>query len=471
MQGGRGTYDSSVLGKWGRIPRDHDGSGHESSGYESEVSVTTHLSLGTRVDDLIHAARTFFAVSISLPIAWITLHPSIGSFRARKFRVVAEGTKSVVALQQRLRHPVLDVFFQAVSFCAEEEFYLLVLPILFWNIDRVLGRRITLVVTLGLLAGNTMKDVFGLPRPASPPVWRPSGLETMDSTNLADFGFPSTHSMNAVSNSLVTFLYLSGASATNFDLGLLKEPSNQGMLLLCIVYILSMCISRLYVGAHSPTDVRGGLALGLIWTAVYFASAIPMDQYILSTPYLFPKLFFATIVVLLLNPQPRPVTPTFFQNSLLCGLASGCLLGSRHYADLGDEQWDTAQSALSTYPVTLLSVLTIARETFVPLQQAAPLVLGVVRTLFGFVVVLVLRVLAKQLASSFFTMIGISLNPKVEPPKRNSRKVRLLTRDIDILANAITKVFVYSVLAWAITFLVPRLQILCGMATYDAGNL
>lgn len=35
--------------------------------------------------------------------------------------------------------------------------------------------------------------------------------------------------------------------------------------------------------------------------------------------------------VLLLNPQPRPVTPTFGQNALLVGLLAGTALGTKYY--------------------------------------------------------------------------------------------------------------------------------------------
>jgi hypothetical protein len=121
MQGGRSEAsllrsESSVLGRWGRID---DGS---SSGYESELEVVERLSLGARLDEAVHAVRTGVAVAISLPIAWLTGHASIGAFRARKVRLVEEGTQTVLALQARLRHPALTVLFEIFSFCAEEEF-------------------------------------------------------------------------------------------------------------------------------------------------------------------------------------------------------------------------------------------------------------------------------------------------------------------------------------------------------------
>ena len=65
MQGGRDD-DNLVLGRWGRVL-----DGGDSSGYESEVEVTERLSLGERMDHVVHFVRTTFAIAISLPIAWL----------------------------------------------------------------------------------------------------------------------------------------------------------------------------------------------------------------------------------------------------------------------------------------------------------------------------------------------------------------------------------------------------------------
>mmetsp|Transcript_18121 Transcript_18121/g.30866 ORF Transcript_18121/g.30866 Transcript_18121/m.30866 type:complete len:178 (+) Transcript_18121:110-643(+) len=109
MQGGRS--DNSVLGSWGGKFDVRASSEGESSGYESEVEITSRISLGYTFDAVLHSLRTFFAVSISLPVAWMCLHPTIGSFRARKFRMVDKGTKTVVWVQKKLRSRLGDYYF------------------------------------------------------------------------------------------------------------------------------------------------------------------------------------------------------------------------------------------------------------------------------------------------------------------------------------------------------------------------
>jgi len=158
-----------------------------------EIVVTDHWTLGRYGDSVVDGVRTFVNNAMCLPICWLYLTPSVKSFQKHKHKRVEQGTATVVRLQKAMRHPLLDPYFTLFSFFGEEEWYLLCLPILFWNFDDYLARHITILVTGGLAIGNTGKDIFELPRPASPPVWRPSNMATLDSTDLQDFGFPSTH--------------------------------------------------------------------------------------------------------------------------------------------------------------------------------------------------------------------------------------------------------------------------------------
>merc|ERR1712232_865504 len=103
------------------------------------------------------------------------------------------------------RTPLLDKFLACASFCAEEEFYLIVLPFLYWNVEWALGHHMLFVTCVGLFLGNFLKDVFRLPRPSG--VWRSGQAASTDSTACQDFGFPSTHTMNSISNAGFMLLY------------------------------------------------------------------------------------------------------------------------------------------------------------------------------------------------------------------------------------------------------------------------
>lgn len=105
----------------------------------------------------------------------------------------------------------------------------------------------------------------------------------LTTTWIQDFGFPSTHTMNSISNSGFVLLYVydpmglfphtSGAeneAVTKFPLGLallmvsVVSDSRPYNFTQASVWISLISIGRLYLGVHSPPDLRGGAVLGVI---------------------------------------------------------------------------------------------------------------------------------------------------------------------------------------------------------------
>jgi len=406
MQGGRGFS--------GLLPPDESSSGGES---DLEVKVSEPLHLTKSLDDALHRARRALSLALAFPVALIYLTPSVETLIDDKLRSVKRGTDTVLAIQT-YRMPVLDAVFQAITFMAEEEFYLVALPVLFWIADYQLGFRLTFVICTGLFVGNIVKDVFQLPRPASPPVWRPH--HNLDSTALQDFGFPSTHAMNAVTNSLVVAWHYNRMHA----------PA----LMLCGLYVGLLSFSRLYLGAHTGTDIRGGLGLGALVFAAYASLDADIERGLaaLSPVQVTVGGLVLGSILLLLVPQPRPPTPTFLQNALLVGLQWGLCAGSRAALP----EWKTA-----------------------PIEGGMPMALA--RAVAGFALVAVTRVVVKQLVSVLVVNVaGINTKPVVKVLQKRTRvkgKIRLLTRDKDLIGLAIIKTLVYFSLAVQITFGAPWL--------------
>jgi membrane-associated phospholipid phosphatase len=430
MQGG---HPDGLRFRFGRV-----GSVEESSGNESEVSVDDVITLGTRLDKIVHIARESFGLVLALPVAWIQLHPTIESLKAHKQRRVHEGIDSILWIQT-FRNKTLDGVMQLFSFCAEEEFYLLILPLLFWNGWYELARRLTFVVVTGLFVGNIIKDVFELPRPSSPPVWRPSNQEHLDSTALQDFGFPSTHAMNSVSNALLVAWYFWSN----------EESGNNALLLIAsLTWITCLSFSRLYLGAHTPTDVRGGLGLGTIVIATYVFCYRTIDASVNAcTPYQLIVFTFAlSTVALLLCPQPRPPTPTFHQNAFIAGLLSGLIVGSRSADDYGLSSPNFG-SGTSSYM----------------LSPWVNLAIPIMRNVLGFAMTILLRIVVKKVVTLIVEKVfKISTKPQIEVVKRRSKAkkgkkivVKLFTRDIDIIAVAAVKMLTYFFTATCITFFFP----------------
>ena len=140
---------------------------------------------GTMFDRAVNLLRFYSSRNVSRVVALFCGFTDIEKFRKHKLERVAQGRKVILDIQlvrKKWYAPFLDKYFEMASFCAEEEFYLITLPFLFWNLDWLFAHHLLYVVNIGLYIGNVMKDVFALPRPSK--VWRPASLAQTDSLSL-----------------------------------------------------------------------------------------------------------------------------------------------------------------------------------------------------------------------------------------------------------------------------------------------
>ncbi len=134
--------------------------------------------------------------------------------------------------------PIMEFF----TFLGFEEFYLAIMPAIFWCFDTMMGARLAvmLVVTTGVNA--VLKVVFHSPRP----FWVSDKVQAMSSET--SFGIPSGHSQNAVS--------LWGTWGYSMQ--------RRWAWIAALGVALIIGISRLYLGMHFPEDVLIGWSVGLI---------------------------------------------------------------------------------------------------------------------------------------------------------------------------------------------------------------
>ena len=153
---------------------------------------------------------------------------------------------------QRLRNPALDVAAAAFGFCAEEDFYMVLAPILWWILPHYqpFFYNLMLVTLFGLLIGDALKDLLHVPRPSHPQLWTHSHSKG----TAQEYGMPSTHSMNAVSNSLVFLSCAGGECAGQTAAGVERGT----VALLAMGWVVGICASRLYLGVHTLDDIVVG---------------------------------------------------------------------------------------------------------------------------------------------------------------------------------------------------------------------
>jgi membrane-associated phospholipid phosphatase len=139
-------------------------------------------------------------------------------------------------------NPALDIPFKILTSLGDKEFFLLLMPLVYWCIDRQAGARLFLLLLISACLNEAAKMMADQPRPFN---YDPRVLKLVHEDS---GGFPSGHTQSA----MVVWGYL----AWRF-----KKPF---LWLLAGFLILMIPLSRIYLGAHFPTDLLGGYAIGVL---------------------------------------------------------------------------------------------------------------------------------------------------------------------------------------------------------------
>jgi membrane-associated phospholipid phosphatase len=143
-------------------------------------------------------------------------------------------------------YPQLEGFFKLISGLGSLEFYLAVLPLIYWTIDKRLGKRLGFVLFISIGFNTIFKQALRGPRP----FWLDPTLGLLKT---GGYGIPSGHTQNATA----LFLLIAGWYSRAWGW------------LLAIGMIFLMALSRIYLGDHFISDVIAGFLLGLLLLAGY----------------------------------------------------------------------------------------------------------------------------------------------------------------------------------------------------------
>jgi undecaprenyl-diphosphatase len=124
-----------------------------------------------------------------------------------------------------------------------------------WHTEHKLSARLLLAATVGnLILNGALKLVYHRPRPSIFD-WQTPAVSS---------SFPSGHAMSA------TVVY----GTVAYLLMRLQKHHWSRVLTLCgaVLVILLICVSRIYLGVHYPSDVIGGVIVGLAWAAFCMAT-------------------------------------------------------------------------------------------------------------------------------------------------------------------------------------------------------
>ncbi len=213
------------------------------------------------------------------------------------------GLDVIVAIQ-RFHGPALDSIFRAITIMGQEEFYLLLLPLLFWCVDLGLGARLAILFLLSSYFNTDLKDLFRQPRPFDlDPSVRLFSAE--------GYGLPSGHAQSAV---IVWGSIAAWARKTWFWV-------------VAIGLMVLVGFSRIYLGVHFPTDVLGGWMIGAVLLSLYLVLQPRAETRVVGLS-LGKQIFLALalpLALLLIHPVEDAVAPI----AALAGLGVGLALRHR----------------------------------------------------------------------------------------------------------------------------------------------
>ncbi|KAH6851092.1 PAP2 superfamily-domain-containing protein [Chaetomium sp. MPI-CAGE-AT-0009] len=237
--------------------------------------------------------------------------------------IVRWETPYLAAFQSMVRTPALDSYFAITANLGTHTFFMVGLPILFWFGFREFAKGLVHILACGVFFTGFVKDMCSLPRPLSPPLQR----ITMSGSAALEYGFPSTHSANAVSVTVYAVLMLHRESNP------FSPSTTLALEGLAYFYALSIIIGRLYCGMHGFADVIIGSLMGAAISLVEFYNAPGLEAWLYNSEYLAPLIIALVIIVLVrVHPEPADDCPCFDDSVAFAGVMIGLELGMWRFA-------------------------------------------------------------------------------------------------------------------------------------------
>lgn len=268
------------------------------------------------------------------------LPPWRNKLRQTLIPIVRWETPYLARMQKACRSPLLDSYFALTANLGTHTFFAVLIPMCFWCGYPNFGVALVHMLGLGVYLTGAMKDLVCLPRPLSPPLQRIS----MSGSAALEYGFPSTHTTNAVSIALYLLneLYISRDEW--------PTASYRLLCLGCFFYATSIALGRLYCGMHGYFDVAVGLVLGAFITWLRVTYGATYDLWIISGGWIRPAFVIAILPLFIrFHPEPADNCPCFDDSVALLGVVMGVAIGTWHRAQLIGDQLHSDPSLLRLY--------------------------------------------------------------------------------------------------------------------------
>jgi len=213
--------------------------------------------------------------------------------------------------------PTLDLPFRILTSLGDKEFFLLLMPLVYWCINRRAGARLFILLLFSACLNEVTKLLADQPRPFN---YDPRVIKMVHEDS---GGFPSGHTQSAV----VVWGYL----ACRFK--------KKALWLLAGFLILVIPLSRIYLGVHFPTDLMGGYAIGALLLLLFLRLDSPIESWFSKKGIFYQLGGSVGMPVLLILFIPPGNDDMLTAVGALMGAATGLVLERRWVGFCSDGPW------------------------------------------------------------------------------------------------------------------------------------
>lgn len=153
----------------------------------------------------------------------------------------------IIKFIQAFSSSFLDKVFLGITMLGEEYFFITVITLIYWCINKDFGYRLGFTLLSNNVLNGVIKMSLKVPRP-----FGEEGIRSLRVETATGYSFPSGHTQGA----------------TSFWVSIMKEIKRKWIYIFGCVMIFLIGISRLYLGVHRPVDVIGGALFATIWVFV-----------------------------------------------------------------------------------------------------------------------------------------------------------------------------------------------------------
>lgn len=203
--------------------------------------------------------------------------------------------------------PALDLPFKSLTFLGNLEFFLILMPLIYWCLDRRTGARLLILFLISAYVNSFAKVMADQPRPFQ----YDSRVRAL--VQVSGGGLPSGHTQGAV----VVWGYL------------VSQFRRRTLWILAGFLMIGIPLSRLYLGVHFPTDLLGGYILGALLLVLFLKFALKVEAWLVRKEFFWQIASAIVLPILLILIHPKGSLYALSAAGVLLGFAPGVVLERR----------------------------------------------------------------------------------------------------------------------------------------------